>query len=328
LNAPSVSGQVRAPAGGNDTLRVSTRLVQIDVVVRDDDGPVDGLTVDDFTVYDGGERRSISTFDLVRSGEESATIVSADTLPLNAISNRPRTRGPEPASASILLLDRLNTETVDQPYSNGQAREFVESLDAGHQVAIYELNRELRLVQDYTDDREALARALARVDLRVSGELEASYGAGATGGFESNRNEVGLDPDLVQAQTAGAGLSERGTLELDQMVAEYFLNDRIRVTADVLEAIARHMTRLPGRKNLMWLAGRFPFSFEPRSHFSAGETSAATLRQLERTARAITDSNVAVYPISAVGLLAPEFNRYVLCLCRTNVTISPRRDGV
>jgi hypothetical protein len=101
------------------------------------------------------------------------------------------------------------------------------------------------------------------------------------------------------------------------------VNDRIRVTAEVLEYVALNMAGLAGRKNLIWLSGRFPFSFEPRSDFTSQEVS-GRLTQLERTARALTDANVAIYPISAVGLLAPEFNAPGAALFPTTTNVGGR----
>ena len=293
-------------------IRVETRLVQVDVVVRDDDGLVGDLTVEDFELFDDGEEQEITLFEVIRAvdSEPSSTDFEPEALPEGVVSNRPAGQSDRPSSATIILLDRLNTEAIDQPYANDQAIEFLESLDGRHQVAIYEWSGQLTQVQDYTNDRDQLIRAAMSIGTEFSSQLDASYGQGATGGFEAGPNEVGLDPDLVDQQDGnrGAGIAERGTADLDQQVAAYYLNNRIRITADVLEAIANHMSRLPGRKNLVWVAGRFPFSFEPSSDFLRGEVSAPTMEQLVRTARIITDANIAIYPISAVGLLAPEFN--------------------
>ena len=298
-----------AESGG--VLRIETRLVQVDVVVRDDDGPVGDLSVEDFTLYDEGESVEIVLFEITETTAPAPQVEIAavsGALTEGAVSNRPGRSAGQPASAAILLLDRLNTAAIDQPYANDQAVEFLASLDPRHRVAIYELGTQLKLVQDYTNDPVRLTRAVTGAGTSVSGQLDASIGQGATGGFEANPNEVGLDPDLVDAQNAGTGIAERGTADLDQQTASYFVNNRIRITADVLEAVANHMSRLPGRKNLVWQADRFPFSFEPSSHFLSNEVSPPTMDRLERTARALTDANVAVYPISAVGLLAPEFN--------------------
>jgi hypothetical protein len=49
-------------------IRVSTHLVQIGVIVRDNNGPVANLTKDDFAVLDGGKPQKISVFSVESSG--------------------------------------------------------------------------------------------------------------------------------------------------------------------------------------------------------------------------------------------------------------------
>src|ERR1041385_8417499 len=48
-----------AAAGQNDVLRVNTRLVEVDVVVRGADGPIANLSKQDFTVADNGKAERI-----------------------------------------------------------------------------------------------------------------------------------------------------------------------------------------------------------------------------------------------------------------------------
>ncbi len=68
--------------------------------------------------------------------------------------------------------------------------------------------------------------------------------------------------------------------------------DRVMATRRALEDIARHLARLPGRKNLVWITTAFPllgpgFDFRP---------------DMEKAARALNDANVALYAVDARGL--------------------------
>ena len=288
-----------------DVLRVETRLVQVDVVVRNDDGPVTDLAADDFRLFVDGVPQDIALFEVV-SAEDAGpgNGVEFPKLPEGAVTNRPGLgRGELPASATVLLIDRLNTGALQQARANEHATRFLESLDPRHQVAIYELNTSLRLVHDYTSDRAGPIRALAGAPTEFSSQLEASSGAGITGGFGAQPDEIGLDPRLVQMrENPGAGIEALGTVVLDRMVGSYYRESRLETTADVLRSIASQMAHLPGRKNLVWVAGTFPFTFDPYSYFPLSEVGQDTKAHLVEAARVITDANVAIYPISTWGL--------------------------
>jgi len=52
-----------------------------------------------------------------------------------------------------------------------------------------------------------------------------------------------------------------GNLDLAaQMEADFYTESRVRMTAQALEAIANHVARLPGRKNLVWISAAFPMA--------------------------------------------------------------------
>ena len=86
--------------------RTGTQLVQVDVVVRNDKGPVKGLTKDDFTLLDKGKPQTIAVFAMNERGGDTA---KAAPLPPNVVSNRINSSGAERAEpATVILFDRLN----------------------------------------------------------------------------------------------------------------------------------------------------------------------------------------------------------------------------
>src|SRR5438046_8725291 len=88
------------------TLRVTTRLVNVNVVVTDALGnPVKDLTQDDFTLLDDGQPQKIAFFSAIDNGRAT----SNSSLPgPDSYTNRPTDYG-APPSSTILLFDTLNS---------------------------------------------------------------------------------------------------------------------------------------------------------------------------------------------------------------------------
>ncbi len=103
-------------------IRVGTRLVEVEVVVRDMDGPVTGLTRDDFTLLDQGKKQKIAEFRAGANAQQPPV-----PLPAGTVSNRTDLAGHPIAGATVLLLDLLNTSLDNQGYARGELLKYLES---------------------------------------------------------------------------------------------------------------------------------------------------------------------------------------------------------
>src|SRR5258708_16064318 len=140
-------------------LRVTTRLVQVNVVVHDKHGePVAGLTKDDFTLYEKGKERKIAFFSMVE-GHKPQKLGRDTQLPPNLFSNRIK-RAEAPTSATVILLDALNTKFEDQAYAKAQLIKFLQKVQPQDRVAIYMLTRRLIILHDFTNDPAILMNAM------------------------------------------------------------------------------------------------------------------------------------------------------------------------
>jgi VWFA-related protein len=254
-----------ALAQDQPVIRVGTRLVEVDVVVRDKKGPVADLTKDDFSLFDQGKPQRIAVFSLTTARNSPD---KPEPLPPGAVSNRLNGRGEIPANATILLFDQLNTAWVDENFAHQQVLKFIRSLGEKDRLALYSLEKELRVVQDFTNDRDQLL-------------------AGATG------LKALVDP-RVHDDPAERPRS-RTEAKMQQEERRVVTVDHARITQTALEAIARHLAGLPGRKSLVWLADSFIPDPDPD-----------LLRKLE-------DANIAIYLVDAHGQppagVSPELER-------------------
>ncbi|MGA8309160.1 MAG: VWA domain-containing protein, partial [Terriglobales bacterium] len=149
--APSTS-EVPAP-----TIRVSTHLVLVDVVVTDKQGkPVTGLRQEDFVVQEKGKNQKVAFFTAPGESQNQPPPV----LPPGIYSNKPEYRSPG-GPLVILLLDAANTPFKDQAYARQQMLKFVkEEYKPGQRIAVFTLTNSLGVLQDFTADPAVLLKAL------------------------------------------------------------------------------------------------------------------------------------------------------------------------
>ncbi|HEV2688522.1 MAG TPA: VWA domain-containing protein [Bryobacteraceae bacterium] len=287
---PSVSGLLfsvfyllQAQPANQPTIRVTTRLVQVSVLVHDKKGPVSDLKKEGFSLFDRGKEQKIAVFSV---DSIDAPPKGWPPVPPNLFSNRMR-RADTPTSITVILFDGLNTRIQDQAYARKQILKFLDQIQPGDRVALYLLGSNLRILHDFTNDPDHLAKALAKYHGRISGELDAADPA--------PRDPTGND-DLDQfLQNA------------DQTMSDFYNVNRATWTLDAMEVIAHHLASLPGRKNLIWVSGGFPFTLglEPEdfSLDNPNRERRTFSEETDRVARAMNDANIAIYPVDARGLM-------------------------
>lgn len=278
-----------APAQVDTPIRVNTRLVEVDVVVRDKNGPVRGLTKSDFTILDRGKPQNIATFS-VRSTNRSAP--KPAPLPAGTVSNRLNNRGEEAGGATVVLWDMLNTEMQDQSYVRAQVLKYLRTVTERDPIALYALVKDLKVIQDFTDDPARLIRAVSDTGPEQSLNLAA---ADLTDLANQINNPV-FAGNLADSQTMAQNAAKE--------MMDYNTKDRAYVTSNSLAAIAWHLAGLPGRKKLVWISASFPgVTIDQRSRVGTTQIEIQDFGlQISASIRKLNEANVAVYPIDPRGL--------------------------
>lgn len=270
-------------------LKVATRLVEIDVIVDDKNGkPVSGLTQKDFSLFDGGHQQTISLFTPATNKSQPAPPLAMQP---DVYTNLLAAHDGIPPSTTIILLDGLNTALTDQSYARAQVLKFLSQIQPQDHVALYALGTKLTILQDFTTDAANLVAALGR--------------------YKNNTATTTQSPDIQPIQSAPAGIN---VAELNAAITfanqdseRIFQANRVQMTIAALDAIARHAQGLPGRKNLIWVAGDFPvcFCFNSQNPL-LNDNEHYYANPVEQTAQLFADANVAVYPVDARGLFGPD----------------------
>lgn len=271
-------------------IRTESRMVQVTIVAQDGAGkPVTDLTKEDFTVTDGGKRQEIAAFER----HDGARVQGgAGTLPVGFYSNKLEHRGGAPSSATILLIDMINTPPGYWGRAQPHLAKFLRQADPQLRMAIYVLSRNyLRVVHDFTSDASILAKELTRgndgLPRGMTAEMQAFMTSiGNAGGMTSALTGQGSGSDIVAAMIAASEAREK---------ALYAPLSGLE-TAEAFEVIAQRLSGIQGRKNLVWLSA----GYERLAGRGTGQVSAA----FDRAVRSLTNASVSVYPVDARGFVA------------------------
>lgn len=280
------SAAVGLVAAQQPTFRSTVRLVNVTVVAHDSAGrPVTNLTAADFQVFEDGKEQAIEVFsmDTDRPVQTANGPVPAALAPAPGIfTNRKPTR--DGGGVTVVLFDRLNSSFEDQKFARDQIIRMLAKVQPRDRIALYVLESDVvNVLHDFTSDASRLIAVLNKYLGTTSIELAAS------------------DEKAPDFERSGIASLDADTLawinRSMEAVAEQFLRRRGALTIAALEEIANHLAGIPGRKNLVWVSGAFPFVI-PQAHSAPLIMDTA----INRAARAINGADVAVYPVDIRGL--------------------------
>jgi VWFA-related protein len=293
--SPSDSSSPNKPKEPEPDIKVSSRLVVVDVVVRKGDHPVSGLNQSDFTLYEDGVQQTIRYFTPHFANQTDAAPAPAATqrppLPPDTYTNLPAPAVSD--SATALLLDGLNTEPADVLYVRREMISFLKKMPSGRRIAVFALGRQLRLLQGFTTDTSQLLAALEKSKATSPASL--------------------LPDDAFSNELAGlAGspgisvqdITNQASFDADADANE--ANTRVEMTLDAMQQLTRYLAGERGRKNLVWFSGSFPAQFVSIATLVSGSQvqSMKTFdQQVEETADMLAISRVSVYPVEVRGVL-------------------------
>jgi VWFA-related protein len=291
LSAISLPAQTSSSDAQNaaTVLKTTSQAVVVDVVVtKSNDEQIDGLHQQDFLLMEDGKPQKVDFFEEHTAVDARPAAIPA--LPPHVFSNQ--IASPQSESVNVLFLDSLNTAETDQARVHRQMTDFVEHMSPGTQVAIFALNERLRLLQGFTADPSLLKAALSSKTSAV----------GTTTASRTRDDDLRDKEDIAMQGSSQAAEAEARSL------GEFSNNQagrRASTTLNGLDQLARALAAIPGRKNLIWFAGSFPVALFPdgnnRQTLIRGREIPEALRQ---TVNLLTQSKVAIYPISAQGILS------------------------
>jgi len=297
--------QQPAPASQGFQIRATTRLVTVTVVARDRAGkPARGLTRDDFRLTENGKPQKISVFSYTQETPHPAAPPRATSATLT---NRPKL-ALQPGEATVLVLDAINTTAAEQGEVRSKLLQFVDRYAGSRPLAIFVLGTKLRVLQDFTYDKQALRTALEHTSATQPTTVEVSEWA----------NHL-LAPKGANAEQVKGNITDT----INQLSANR-MEMRARYTLAGLRSFAEFIAGLPGRKNMIWVSSGFPIRLYPSNPYMRSEgiiTGREYNRDIEAIAERLADLQVSLYSIDSH---MAGGNTGSVALNSTSVEFSPR----
>ena len=232
-----------------DVVKITSKLVQIDVVVTDAKGnQVTDLKASDFTILQDGKPQSISGFSYVPIGSPNAPEKRDKNQPLAPLGSKPGTRG----RVITFVVDDGNcrASAVGMKASREALEKFVtEQMQPDDSVAIFQTRSGSSMFQQYTSDRNQLMRAAKRIRW-----YPASGGCAPSDG--SFYPAARINTEVTGSSSGAKGISEesasdRKTRELNE---DRGRDNQIIGSLGVLRYAIRGLDRIPGRKILFFMS--------------------------------------------------------------------------
>ncbi len=313
-------------------LRIETELVQIDVVVADKQGKlVRDLRREDFELFEDGKKQEITHFAIGTSAQPAKWLAvekkkpveksAADSTPIEIHAGR----------YIVIAVDDFHLAPENLMIAKRTLTRFINTqMVAGDQVAIATTSGNIGMFQQFTNERDALERAVNRlsvqnrtvtsssdipritdyqaelIDIGDPGALElavqeiirlegpmTSQPVGIGGGRGGGAGRGGLNssnPDMGVSPSERAAMQARSRARMIVGQNAHYT----RATLSNMESVIRNLRNLTGRKILILLSDGF---------FLGGNNS-SQIYDLRRITDAATRAGVVIYSIDARGLVA------------------------
>jgi VWFA-related protein len=217
VQQPSPTPPANAQQDKDDIVRITTNLVQVDVVVTKNGKVVTDLTPNDFEIFEDGKRQTITNFvyvSNVSNASNAALMPGLTTTKSNNVSAPPLPVEPNKARRIMaLVIDDLGLSAESINQVRKQLRKFVdEQMQSNDLVAIIRTGADIGALQQFTNDKRLLHSAINQAQWNVCSRVGTTVfqpvspttvplttNAGSTCGWESVRSSLTSLRFILQA---------------------------------------------------------------------------------------------------------------------------------
>ena len=294
------------PQGTDFQLKLTSRLVDVGIVAYDKKGhPVKDLKAEDFEVYDNGRKQELRFFSEVANQAPAAQAVTE--APQRSFSNRavdviarPAAAIASEAGATVLLIDESHIAWGDLSHARQEIIKFLGDLAPGERVGLYTMTSYgFRVLTEITTDHAAL---IARLQKWMPSAQSVSQAQEEEVRNRQQFNEVHSVADLNSVNGNRIDVPD-GATPIDPQLLTLGSNPA-RASLILLGEVARHLSAVSGRKNLVWVSSDNVFADWQDQEVGIDKDDKFIDSYALRAQEAMNDAHVAVYPFDVSQLEA------------------------
>jgi len=307
VGAQEAKAEPKAEVSSRDTettFKLRVNLVQVKVVVRDDKGElVRDLKREDFQIYDQGKLQTITTFG-VETPETRRQRIEAAAKTQKGTTEEVAGAAPAtlPQRFVALVFDDIHLRMEDATFVRVSAKKLIDSMTPADRIGIFGTSEQLKV--EYTNDKEALERALLQVIPRPKmGKINPQTNCPDVTHYMAdqalNKNDSNVLPIVTQETLQCMFQGDTRQLSTAQTMAQSALQQELvagdtdnEYTYRALEDVIRRMGTLPGERVMVLASPGFLLSTQ-----YLDETGI-----VDRANRA----NVVINTVDARGLYTPD----------------------
>ncbi len=257
---PSPSPAPAQDQGPEDVIRISTALVQTDLVVTDKDGNViPDLRIDEFKVYEKGKQQELKFMEFVSTDSsprlEGNLVVGGKPVDPEIAKN---VSSKDLRRVFAFVVDDLTVPFEDIATVRQMMTNFVDTkMLPGDLVAIVRVVGGSGLLQQFTSDKAILRKAISQINPQLHP-------------FSAFNNLPGDQRVIADAQKS-LGIDSPPSFNLDASNDGVNRGNRALLTLQVAGDIVTSLKGLPGRKNLVLISGGLPLQESAPTEISSGD---------------------------------------------------------
>jgi len=276
----SSQSKQQSPPGEPDVVRITTNLVQVDIVVTKDGKQVTDLKPEDFELFEDGRPQKITNFSYISNvpGTASSNAPAPSTTDKDAPIVPAQVHPHDLRRTVALVVDDLGMSNESVVQARRQLRKFVdEQLQPNDLVAIIRTGGEVGALQQFTTDKRLLHSAIEHLRWNHCSRTGVNVFRPITSGL------LGA---LDDAPCGGQALA--GTMR-------------------TLRFVLQGMRELPGRKSMVLFSDYIPIQEQepgPTLGGTAGVFNSTTNYSalLQRVAELAIRGSVVIYAVDTRGL--------------------------